>query len=47
LEALARYPTAEERKEFTTFLTETPDQMTAYRNVWWVLLNTSEFAVNH
>ena len=29
------------------FLTETPDQMTAYRTVWWVLLNTTEFAVNH
>ena len=47
LEVLARYPTAEERKDFTTFLTETQDPMTAYRNVWWVLLNTSEFAVNH
>lgn len=47
LEVLARYPTAEERKDFTTFLTETPDQMTAYRTVWWVLLNTTEFAVNH
>ena len=47
LEVLARYPTAEERKDFTTLLTETPDQMTAYRTVWWVLLNTTEFAVNH
>ena len=47
LEALARFPTDEERKDFTLFLTETPDQMTAYRNVWWVLLNTTEFAVNH
>ena len=42
-----RYPTAEERKDFTAFLAQTPDQMTAYRTVWWVLLNTSEFAVNH
>jgi hypothetical protein len=47
LEVLARYPTGEERTLFATFLAEIPDATTAYRNVWWVLLNTSEFAVNH
>jgi hypothetical protein len=47
LEALARRPSAEERREFAELLREVRDPMTGYRNVWWVLLNSSEFVFNH
>ena len=45
--ALARTPTSRERRLMTKVLGSRPGQTDAIRDVWWVLLNTNEFILNH
>ena len=46
LTTLARRPTADETKRLTDYIAKQADQKTAYADVLWVLLNSSEFALN-
>ena len=46
LTALSRRPTADEMKKMTEFVKKHPDPRAAYGDVLWVLLQTSEFALN-
>ena len=46
LTALSRRPTADERKKMAEFVSKHPDPRAAYGDVLWVLLQTSEFALN-
>lgn len=46
LTALSRRPTADETKKMTEFVSKHQDPRTAYGDVLWVLLQTSEFALN-
>lgn len=45
--ALSRDPTANERRLMKKVLGSRPGQTAAIRDVWWVLLNTNEFILNH
>jgi Protein of unknown function (DUF1553)/Protein of unknown function (DUF1549) len=47
LTALSRRPTADETKRMTAFVRKHQDSRAAYGDVLWVLLQTSEFALNH
>jgi len=44
---LSRKPTEAETKRFTKFVTDAADRSEAFADVFWVLLNSTEFAVNH
>jgi hypothetical protein len=46
LTTLSRRPTADESKKMTEFVAKHQDQRAAYGDVLWVLLNSSEFALN-
>ena len=46
LTALARRPSVDETKKLTEFVSKHQDQRAAYGDVLWVLLNSSEFALN-
>jgi hypothetical protein len=46
LTTLARRPTGDEAKKMTEFVAKHQDQRAAYGDVLWVLLNSSEFALN-
>ena len=46
LTALSRRPTGDETKKMTEFLGKNQDTRAAYGDVLWVLLNSSEFALN-
>ncbi len=46
LTALSRRPTADETKKMTEFVSKHQDPRAAYGDVLWVLLQTSEFALN-
>lgn len=46
LTTLARRPTADETKKMTEFVAKHQDPRSAYGDVLWVLLQTSEFALN-
>ena len=46
LTTLSRRPTADETKKMTEFVSKHQDQRSAYADVLWVLLQTSEFALN-
>jgi len=46
LTTFARKPTADEAKRLTEFVAKAPDPKAAYGDVLWVLLNSSEFALN-
>jgi hypothetical protein len=46
LTALSRRPTADETAKMTEFVKKHPDPRAAYGDVLWVLLQTSEFALN-
>ena len=46
LTTLSRRPTADETKKMTEFVSKHQDPRTAYGDVLWVLLQTSEFALN-
>ena len=45
--ALARNATAEERRWANKAFSKSADITTALQDVWWVLLNTNEFILNH
>lgn len=47
LTVLSRRPTAEEVELMESYLTKRKDDREGYRGVLWILLNTSEFALNH
>ena len=47
LTALSRRPTADETRRLTEYVGRQSDPRTAYGDVLWVLLNSSEFALNH
>jgi len=47
LAALSRQPTAEERDKFAAFVTRQPSPRDGYARVLWVLINSSEFLLNH
>ncbi len=47
LTALSRRPTAEETRRVTEYVGRQGDVRTAYGDVLWALLNTSEFVLNH
>jgi hypothetical protein len=47
LVALSRRPTAAELQRMTQFVQQAPDPRTGYGDILWVLLNSSEFALNH
>lgn len=47
LTALSRRPDAAEGEEFLRFLRESEDPGEAARSIFWSLLNSSEFALNH
>jgi hypothetical protein len=46
LATLARRPTADETRKMTEFVQKHQDPRSAYGDVLWVLLNSSEFALN-
>jgi len=45
--ALSRLPTSTERRLMGKVLGSRPGQTDAIRDIWWVLLNTNEFILNH
>lgn len=47
LAALARKPTAEERERFAAFVARQKSTREGYARVLWVLINSSEFLLNH
>ena len=47
LRTLVRKPTAEERVQLGALCNEATDKVAAYRDVFWALLNSSEFLFNH
>jgi hypothetical protein len=47
LTALSRRPTATELELMSGYLSRRPDAAAGYRGVLWMLLNSSEFALNH
>jgi hypothetical protein len=47
LTALARTPTAEERKKLTAFVARESSPAKAYPLLYWAVLNSSEFLFNH
>ncbi|MBA4067491.1 MAG: hypothetical protein C0501_28035 [Isosphaera sp.] len=46
LAALARHPTADERKRMTAFVAGRPEPKAGYAGVLWALLNSAEFVIN-
>jgi hypothetical protein len=47
LVAVSRRPSAEESSRMRTFLAAAKNQNTAYNDILWALLNSSEFVLNH
>jgi hypothetical protein len=47
LQVLSRQPSAAESERMRVFLGQRENDPSAYRQVLWALLNTSEFSVNH
>jgi hypothetical protein len=47
LAALSRRPSEEETKTMINYVDEGEDKRTAYGDVYWVLINSAEFLVNH
>ena len=47
LAVLARRPTAEETGQMTAYVERVGDVRQAYADIFWVLLNSAEFLVNH
>ena len=47
LTVLSRRPTAEEVELMSGYLSRRKDDREGYRGVLWILLNSSEFALNH
>ena len=47
LMTVSRRPTEAETKRLTEYIAKAPDAKTGYGDILWVLLNSSEFALNH
>jgi hypothetical protein len=47
LAALSRLPTARERTMADRFLSNNPDTINVLEDVFWALLNSNEFILNH
>ncbi|MCI0642015.1 MAG: DUF1549 and DUF1553 domain-containing protein [Gemmataceae bacterium] len=47
LTGLSRRPSDEELRRMTQYLTQQGDPRTAYNDILWALINSSEFATNH
>lgn len=47
LAVLARHPAPEESQQMLAYLQELGDERQAYGDIYWVLLNSAEFLVNH
>lgn len=47
LNVLSRRPTAEERSSFGAFVAKQSEPVEGYRRIVWVLINSSEFGLNH
>lgn len=47
LAALGRIPTSSEMKGMTAMMSKYPDRISAYQDLYWALLNSNEFIVNH
>jgi hypothetical protein len=47
LAALGRVPTSSEMKGMTAMMSKYPDRISAYQDLYWALLNSNEFIVNH
>lgn len=47
LAALGRLPTSSEMKGLTGMMGRYPDRLSAYQDLYWALLNSNEFIVNH
>lgn len=47
LSTLSRPPTQDESKRLKTYIDATDDKTDAYANLFWALLNSSEFLLNH
>lgn len=47
LMTVSRRPSESEVKRLTDYLSNAPDARTGYGDIMWVLLNSSEFALNH
>ena len=47
LAALGRYPTSAELKNAGAFLGTNPDQIQVVEDLFWSLLNSNEFVLNH
>jgi hypothetical protein len=44
---LGRIPTSSEVKGMTAMMSRYPDRISAYQDLYWALLNSNEFIVNH
>lgn len=47
LSALSRYPTANELAKTRAYLTSSPDTLEIMEDIFWSLLNSNEFVLNH
>jgi hypothetical protein len=47
LATVSRKPTADERKRLVDFVAKSGDPKSAYSDILWALLNSSEFTLNH
>lgn len=47
LATLSRRPSPEEMQLMSSYLSQQPDRQAGYAGVLWILLNSSEFALNH
>ncbi len=47
LTGLSRRPTADETTRMVAYVTKASDRNTAYNDILWVMINSSEFALNH
>ncbi|MFO1006913.1 MAG: DUF1549 and DUF1553 domain-containing protein [Planctomycetaceae bacterium] len=47
LAALGRTPTSTEMKGLQSMMAKYPDRLSAYQDLYWALLNSNEFIVNH
>jgi hypothetical protein len=47
LAALGRIPSNSEMKNMQGLMSRYPDKLSAYQDLYWALLNSNEFIVNH
>jgi len=47
LASLGRTPSSSELKSMQGMMSKYPDKLSAYQDLYWALLNSNEFIVNH